>query len=255
VVADHQSGEHQGGMSLLACISESNTVKLPRRQFLQLAAGAAALPALSRIAWTQTYPARPVRIIVGFAAGGSTDTTARLMGQWLGDRLGQPFIVENRPGANSNIAAETAINAVPDGYTLLVATVSNAVSATLYEKLKFNFTRDIAPVASLTRGTYVMVVDPLVPAKTIPEFIAYAKVNPGKVNMASADAGSGRRRRAVQGHDRREHASRAVSGRCAGTLRPTRGTGPTLLQHPVWLDRAHQGWQATRAGGDHRLGH
>jgi tripartite-type tricarboxylate transporter receptor subunit TctC len=167
-------------------------MKLPhRRRFLHLAAGAAALPAVSRIASAQTYPSRPVRIIVGFAAGGANDIMARLMGQWLSDRLGRPFVIENRPGANTNIAAEAAINAAPDGYTLLIITVSNAVSATLYEKLKFNFIRDIAPVASVARGTYVMVVNPSVPARTVPEFIAYTKDNVGKVAMASAGIGSG----------------------------------------------------------------
>ena len=166
-------------------------MKLPhRRRFLHLAAGAA-LPAVSRIARAQTYPSRPVRIIVGFPAGGANDIMARILGQWLSDRLGRPFLVENRPGANTNIAAEAAINAAPDGYTLLVTTVSNAVSATLYENLKFNFIRDIAPVASVARGTYVMVVNPSVPARTVPEFIAYAKDNLGKVAMASAGIGSG----------------------------------------------------------------
>ena len=165
-------------------------MKLPRRKFLHLAAGAAALPAGSRFAWAQTYPSRPVRIIVGFAAGGANDILARLIGQWLTERLGRPFIVENRPGANTNIAAEAAINAAPDGHTLLVATVSNAVSATLYEKLKFDFIRDITPVAGIARGTYVMVVNPSVPAKTVPEFIAYTKDNLGKIAMASAGTGS-----------------------------------------------------------------
>jgi tripartite-type tricarboxylate transporter receptor subunit TctC len=167
-------------------------MKLPhRRRFLHLAAGAAALSATARFAKAQTYPSRPVRIIVGFPPGGANDIIAHLMGQWLSDRLGRPFVVENRPGANTNIAAEAVINAAPDGYTLLITTVSNAVSATLYEKLKFNFIRDIAPVASLARGTYVMVVNPAVPAKTVPQFIAYAKENPGKIAMASAGIGSG----------------------------------------------------------------
>jgi len=166
-------------------------MKFRRRQFLHLAAGAAALPALSRIARAQTYPTRPVRVIVGFAPGGSTDIVARLMGHWLAERLGQPFIVENRLGANTNIAAEAVINAVPDGYTLLVATVSNAISATLYEKLKFNFIRDTAPVSGIARGTFVMVVNPSVPATTVLQFIAYTKDNPGKVAMASAGTGSG----------------------------------------------------------------
>jgi len=166
-------------------------MKFRRRQFLHLAAGAAALPALSRIARAQTYPTRPVRIIVGFAPGGSTDIVARLVGHWLAERLGQPFIVENRLGANTNIAAEAVINAVPDGYTLLVATVSNAISATLYEKLKFNFIRDTAPVSGIARGTFVMVVNPSVPATTVLQFVAYTKDNPGKVAMASAGTGSG----------------------------------------------------------------
>jgi tripartite-type tricarboxylate transporter receptor subunit TctC len=166
-------------------------MKLPhRRCFLHLVAGAA-LPAIASIARAQTYPSRPVRIIVGFPAGGANDIIARVIGQWLSERLGKPFVVENRPGANTNIAAEAAINAAPDGYTLLITTVSNAISATLYEKLSFNFIRDIAPVASLARGTYVMVVNPSVPPKTVLEFIAYAKANPGKVAMASAGIGSG----------------------------------------------------------------
>jgi tripartite-type tricarboxylate transporter receptor subunit TctC len=158
---------------------------------LQLAAGAAGLPVVSRLARAQGYPTRPVRVIVGFPAGGATDIVARLIGQWLTERLGRPFIVENRPGANTNIAAEAAIRAPPDGYTLLVASVSNAVSATLYEKLNFNFIRDIAPVASMVRGAYVMVVHPSVAAETVPEFVAYGKNNPGKVAMASAGVGSG----------------------------------------------------------------
>jgi tripartite-type tricarboxylate transporter receptor subunit TctC len=166
-------------------------MKLPRRKFLSLAAGAAALPATSRIASAQAYPSRPVRLIVGFVPGGASDIAARLIGQWLSERLEQPFIVENRPGANSNIAAETVVNAAPDGYALLVNSLSNAVSATLYENLKFNFIRDIAPVASIARGTYVMVVNPSIPARTIPEFVAYAKDNRGKVALASAGAGSG----------------------------------------------------------------
>src|SRR2546427_2306817 len=164
-------------------------MKLPRRNFLYLAAGAAALPALSRIAWAQTYPTRPVRIIVGFAPAGGTDIMARLIGQWLSERLGQQFVIENRPGAASNIGSEMVVNAPPDGYTLLVATAVNAINATLYDKLNFNFIRDIAPVASISRNTYVMVVHPSMPAKTVPEFIAYAKAHPRKVNMASAGTG------------------------------------------------------------------
>src|SRR5262245_39694119 len=159
-------------------------MKLPhRRQFLHLAAGAAALPTVS---WAQAYPLRPVRIIVGFAPGGATDIMARLIGQWLSERLGQQFIVENRPGAASNVATEAVVNAPPDGYTLLVATSVNAINATLYEKLNFNLIRDVTPVASIHREPFVMEVNPSVPVKTVPEFIAHAKANPGKINMATA---------------------------------------------------------------------
>jgi tripartite-type tricarboxylate transporter receptor subunit TctC len=165
-------------------------MKLPRRQFLHLAAGAAALPAMSPIAGAQTYPSRPVHIIAGFAAGGGVDITARLIGQWLSERLGQNFIIENRPGAGGNLGTETVVNAQPDGYTLLLATVPNAVNATLYDKLNFNFIRDTAPVAGIIRVPMVMLVNPSVPTKTVPEFIAYAQANPGKVNMASAGTGS-----------------------------------------------------------------
>ena len=165
-------------------------MKLPRRRFLQLATGAAALPAVSRIAAAQTYPTRPVHIIVGFAAGGGVDITARLIGQWLSERLGRSFVIENRPGAGGNIGTEAVVNAPPDGHTLLLATVPNAVNATLYEKLNFSFIRDIAPVAGIIRVPQVILVHPSLPAKTVPEFIAYAKANPGKVNMASAGNGS-----------------------------------------------------------------
>jgi tripartite-type tricarboxylate transporter receptor subunit TctC len=165
-------------------------MKLPRRKFLYLAAGTAALPIASPIASAQTYPTRPVRIVVGFAPGGTGDITARLMGQWLSERLGQPFIIENRPGAASNIAAETVVRAAPDGYTLLWVTSTNAISATVYEKLKFNFIRDIAPVAGVIRAPFVMAVNPSVPAKSVPEFIAHAKANPGKINFASGGQGS-----------------------------------------------------------------
>jgi tripartite-type tricarboxylate transporter receptor subunit TctC len=165
-------------------------MKLPRRQFLHLAAGAAALPAVSRIAWAQAYPTRPVRIIVGFAAGGAPDILARLIGQGLSERLGQPFVVENRPGAASNIATEAVVRAPPDGYTLLQFGPSSAINATLYKRLNFNFTHDIEPVASIVRIPMVMLVNPSLPAKTVPEFIAYAKANPGKVSMASTGVGS-----------------------------------------------------------------
>jgi len=165
-------------------------MKPPRRRFLQLAAGAAVLPALSRVARAQTYPAKPVRFIIGYTSGGSADITARLMGQWLSDRLGQPFIVESRPGAGSNIATEAVIRSSPDGYTILLVAPANAINATLYEKLNYNFLRDIAPVAGIIRFPNVMEVNPSVPAKTVPEFIAYAKANPGKINMASSGNGS-----------------------------------------------------------------
>jgi tripartite-type tricarboxylate transporter receptor subunit TctC len=165
-------------------------MKLPRRNFLYLAAGAAALPAVSHIAWAQEYPTKPVRIIVGFAPGGGADIAARLIGQWLSERLGQSFVIENRPGAGSNIATEAVVRAPSDGYTLLLVSAPAAINATLYEKLSFNFIRDIAPVASISHVPHVMVVHPSFPAKTVPEFIAYAKANAGKINMASAGNGS-----------------------------------------------------------------
>ena len=166
-------------------------MKLPRRQFLHLAAGAAALPALSRRAWAQTYPAHPVRIIVGFPAGNASDIIVRLMAQSLSERLGQQFVVENRPGAGSSIGTEVVVKAPPDGYTLLMEVVTaNAINATFYENLKYNFIRDIAPVASIVRGPFVMVVNPSVPARTVAEFIAYAKANSSKINMASAGNGT-----------------------------------------------------------------
>jgi tripartite-type tricarboxylate transporter receptor subunit TctC len=165
-------------------------MKLPRRRFLHLALGTAALPALSRIARAQTYPARAVHLIVGYAAGGPNDTTARLTGQWLSERFGQPFIIENRTGAGGNIGTEVVVRAPADGYTLLLASSSNAVNTTLYDKLSFDFMRDTTPVAGIVRVPNIMVVNPSVPAKTVPEFIAYAKANPGKINMATAGNGS-----------------------------------------------------------------
>ena len=164
-------------------------MKLPRRQFLHLAAGAAALPAASVIAKTQTYPTRPVRIIVGYAAGGGTDISARVVGQWLSERLGQQFIIENRPGAETNIATEAVARSLPDGYTLLLVTAANAINATYYEKLNFDFIQDIAPVAAVMRVPLVMVVSPSFSARTVPEVIAYAKANPRKINFASGGAG------------------------------------------------------------------
>jgi tripartite-type tricarboxylate transporter receptor subunit TctC len=165
-------------------------MKLPRRQFLHLAAGAAALPAVSRVAWAQAYPTRPVRIIVGFAAGGGYDIVARLIGQWLSERLGQSFVIENRPGAGTNIATEAVVRAPADGYTLLLIGSTNAINTTFYQKLNFNFIRDIAPVSSITRQPQAMLANPLFAAKTIPEYIDYAKANPGKVNMSSPGIGT-----------------------------------------------------------------
>jgi len=162
---------------------------LSRRHLLRAAAGAAALPAASRFGWAQTYPSRLGHIIVGFAAGGPNDILARLIGQWLSERLGQPFVIENRPGAGSNIATEAVAHAVPDGYTLLLVGTPNAINATLYDNLDFDFIRDIAPVAGLIRGALVMVVHPSVPAKTLPEFIDYAKANPGKLSYGSGGVG------------------------------------------------------------------
>jgi tripartite-type tricarboxylate transporter receptor subunit TctC len=165
-------------------------MKLPRRQFLHLAAGAAALPILPRLAWAQAYPTRPVRLIVPFGPAGANDITALLIGQWLSERLGQQFVIENRTGAGGNIGTEAVVRAAPDGYTLGVFGAPSAINATLYDKLNFNFVRDIAPVAPIVRFPYIMVVNPSVPAKTLPEFIAYAKANPGKINMASPGSGS-----------------------------------------------------------------
>src|SRR5262249_55619438 len=174
-----QVGRRQGGMKRrVAGISERQAMKLPRRNFLHLAAGASALPAVSRIARAQTYPSRQVRLIAPFAPGGSADIIARLMGQWLSERLGQPFIIGNRPGSGGNIGTEAVVRAPADGYTLLQCGTPGATNAALYENLNFNFLRDIAPVASMIRGYYVMVVNPSVPAKSVPEFIAYAKANP-----------------------------------------------------------------------------
>jgi tripartite-type tricarboxylate transporter receptor subunit TctC len=165
-------------------------MKLPRRRFLHLAAGAAALPAMSRIARAQAYPTRPVRLLVGFAPAGTTDIHARLIAQWLSERLGQQFIVENRVGAGGNLATEAVVRAAPDGYTLLEASAADAWNATLYSNLKFNFIRDIAPVASISKGMNVLLVHPTLPVKSIPDLIAYTKTNPGKVIVASAGVGS-----------------------------------------------------------------
>jgi tripartite-type tricarboxylate transporter receptor subunit TctC len=196
-------------------------MKLPhRRQFLHLAAGAAALPAVSRFAWAQTYPTKPVRILVGFAPGGGVDIMARLIGQWLSERLGQPFVIENRPVAGTNITTQVVVSAPPDGYTLLLVNAANAINATFYGNLNFNFLRDIAPVAGIMRVPSVMVVNPSVPAKTIPEFIAYAKANPGKINMASGGIGGP------------SHVSGELFNMMAGVSMvhvPYRGAGPALV--------------------------
>ena len=194
-------------------------MKLPRRKFLHLAACAAALPAMSRVAAAQAYPTRPVRWIVGYPPAGATDIAARLMGQWLSDRLGQPFVIENRPGASGNIGTEAVVNALPDGYTLLLVNAGNAINATLYEKLKYNLIRDIAPVAGIIRVPLVMQVNPSVPVKTVPEFIAYAKANPAKLNMASAGNGTP------------QHVSGELFQMMAGvnmTHVPYRGSAPAL---------------------------
>jgi tripartite-type tricarboxylate transporter receptor subunit TctC len=194
-------------------------MKLPRRQFLRLAAGTAALPAVSRIARAQAYPTRPVRIVVPYPPGGNTDLLARLIGQWLSERLGQPFVIENRPGAGGNIGTEAVVKAAPDGSTLLMVNSANAINTTLYERLSFNFLRDIVPVAGLIRVADVMEVHPSVPAKTVPEFIAYAKANSGKISMASAGIGTG------------PHVTGELFKMMAGVNMvhvPYRGTGPAL---------------------------
>jgi len=196
----------------------SNETSPPK--FSTLAASAAALPALSQIAWAQAYPSRPVRIIVAFAPSGAADIMARLIGQWLSERLGQQFVIENRPGAGGNVGTEAVVNAAPDGYTLLVVTAVNAINATLYEKLSFNFIRDVAPVAGIHREPNVMEVNPSVPVKTVPEFIAHAKANPGKINMASAGIGSA------------SHVSGELLKMMTGVNLvhvPYRGAGPSLV--------------------------
>src|ERR1700709_209782 len=181
---NRQPGRASCGLGL-----EEQVVEICRRRLLHLAAGAAVLPALSGFASAQTYPSRTVRIVVGFSAGGPHDILARLIGQWLSERLGRPFLIESRPGAGSNIATEAVVRAAPDGYTLLLVGTPNAINATLYDNLNFEFIRDIAPIAGLIRGALVMVVHPSVPAKTLPEFIAYAKANPGKLSYGSGGVG------------------------------------------------------------------
>ena len=227
-----------------------------RRQLLHLAAGAAVLPALSRFASAQTYPSRPVRIIVGFAAGGPNDILARLIGQWLSERLGQPFVIENRPGAGSNIATEAVVHATPDGYTLLLVGTPNAINATLYDNLNFNFIRDIAPIASLIRGALVMVVHPSVPAKTLPEFIAYARANPGKLSYGSGGVGGITHITAElfkQDGGRSRYCACALSRGGARAHRSARraGAGPLYEPRPIdWVYRDRQAACARNNYGD-----
>jgi tripartite-type tricarboxylate transporter receptor subunit TctC len=194
-------------------------MKLPRRKFLHLAAGAAALPAVSRFAWAQTYPLWPVRIVVTTAAGSAPDIIARLIGQWLSERLGQSFVIENRSGGGGNIGTEAVVNSQPDGYTLLMVGTLHAINATLYDKLNYNFVRDVAPVAGAMRSPSVMMLHPSVPAKTVPEFLAYAKANPGKLNMASPGNGTA------------SHVAGELFKMMTGVdmaLVPYRGAGPAL---------------------------
>jgi tripartite-type tricarboxylate transporter receptor subunit TctC len=215
-------------------------MKFSRRKFLHLAVGAAALPASSQVARTQTYPLRPVRIIVGFPAGGTADIASRLIGQSLSERLGQPFVVENRPGAGNNIATEAVVRAPPDGYALLLANSANAVNATLYERLNFSFLRDIAPVAGVLHSGLALVVTPLFPARTVPEFIAHAEANPSKINMGSGGNGSA------------GHIAGELFKMMTGTSprRPARRAGAGLFWPPARDDRIHQGRQIAGTGGD-----
>ena len=229
-------------------------MEFPRRAFLQLAVGAAALPAVPRLSRAQAYPSRPVRIVVGFAAGGATDIQARLMGQWLSDRLGQQFIVENRAGASGNIGTEAVAKAAPDGYTLLQIVTPHAINAALYSNLNFDFIRDIAPVICAARLAYVVVVHPSVPAKTIPEFIAYAKANPGKINYGSAGPGTPQniacelfKMMAGRGSGPRPVSRRRACGHRSGR-RPSAGD----FRAGVGIDPAHPGRQAARPGGNDR---
>jgi tripartite-type tricarboxylate transporter receptor subunit TctC len=228
-------------------------MKLLRRNFLKLAGALIAAPALPRLASALDYPTRPTKIVAGFAAGGGVDITARLIGQWLADHLGQPFVVENRTGAGGNIGTETVVNAAPDGYTLLLATVPNAVNASLYEKLNFNFVRDIAPVAGVIRVPMVVLVHPAVPAQTLAEFIAYAKANPGKVNMASAGSGSAPHMAGelFKMMDRRRHGPCPLSRPGAGALGFARRPGADPVCGGTRHRRPRQDRQAARARGDH----
>jgi tripartite-type tricarboxylate transporter receptor subunit TctC len=224
-------------------------MKLPRRTFLHLAAGAAALPAVSRVARAQTYPTRPVRWVVPYPPGGATDIPARLIGQYLSERLGQRFVIENRTGAGANIGTEAVVRSPPDGYTLLFISTANMINATYYKKLPFDFIRDIAPVAGLARVPIVLVVNPAMPVKTVAEFIAYAKTNPGKIGVASAGIGTSL------------HLSADLFKMLTGvelTHVPYRGGVPALtdlvagqvpgnVRQPVHLAGTHQDWQAAFA--------
>jgi tripartite-type tricarboxylate transporter receptor subunit TctC len=228
-------------------------MKLPRRRFLHLAAGAAALPAFSRFAWAQAYPSRPVRIIVPFAPAGTTDILARLMGQWLSERLGQSFVIENRPGASTIIGTEAVVRAPADGYTLLMFGTPSAINTTLFDRLSYNFLRDIAPVASIMRVPNALTVHPSMPTKTVPELIAYAKANPGKINQGSPGIGTS------------SHMAGELFKAMTGTqivLVQYRGNAPALtdllagqmqlgFRHHARVDRVHQGRQAARAGREH----
>ncbi len=234
----------------------NKAVRRSRRECLRLAAGVAAFASAAGLARAQTYPARPVHIIVGFPPGGAADITARLIGQWLSERMGQQFLIENRPGAGTNIATETVVRAAPDGYTLLLVSVANTVNASLYERLNFDFMRDIAPVAGLIRGPLVMEVNPSVPAATIAEFVAYAKANPGKVNMGSAGIGTpghmaGELFKLATGvdlvHVPYRGAAPALTDLLAGQIQVAFDNLPTSLEHiragkvrPLALTTAHR---------------
>src|SRR5262245_31979535 len=229
-------------------------MKLPRRQFLHLTTGAVALPAVPRIARAQAYPSRPVRFIVTVAAGGSPDIIARLIGQWLSERLGQPVIVENRPGAAGNIGTEIGVRAPPDGYTLLLALSLNAINVAIYDKLPFNFIRDTAPVASIASTPFIMEVNPSVPAKTVPEFIAYAKANPGKINMASDGKGApnhvaGELFKMMAGVDMIHVPYR---GGGLALTRSDQRPSATLFRRDARVAGLHQGRHAACAGSDRR---
>jgi hypothetical protein len=221
-----------------------------RRKFLHLATGTALLPTLSETALALDYPTRPVHLIVGFAAGGAADVNTRIMGQWLAERLGQQFVIENRTGAGGNIATEAVARALPDGYTLLTCATANAINASLYEKLDFNFIRDIAPVAELVRSPLVLIVNPSVSTKTVAEFIAYAKANPGKLNFASGGIGTAFSWRTVQDDDRPRHDPCAVSRRRTCDDRAARRTGASLLCRCIDGAYGHQSWNAPIGSND-----